>query len=240
MCCGASGGAVVFELSHPLGPVSGLDAAGDGPGAGRVEEPVPFQSPQFLHAHLAGRAIPEYGVRMSRMPIHGVRPHSKPGVIEDIHGIRVVRRVVIGKGVGEISRVGSIRSAIQHNRDGRRTLRKRTPQTGHPAFGALNLADDEDLRVADVSVDRIAAAEGHGGRYRGGGPGFRRGSQPSHGRVGLHRGSAGRWAQQQVVRINGVLQQGQVQGFRAYYAQVEAPVVVRGVCAYDDAELPQV
>jgi len=35
----------VFEFSHPPRPVLRLDAAGFGPGTGRVEPAMPFQSP---------------------------------------------------------------------------------------------------------------------------------------------------------------------------------------------------
>ena len=39
---------IVLEALHPLGPVGGLDAAGEGPAAGGVEIAMPLEGPQLL------------------------------------------------------------------------------------------------------------------------------------------------------------------------------------------------
>ena len=39
---------IILEALHPLGPVGGLDSAGDGPAAGGVKVAMPLEGPQLL------------------------------------------------------------------------------------------------------------------------------------------------------------------------------------------------
>ena len=48
---------VIFKVSHPLGPVFRLDAAGFCPFVCRVELAIPLQCPQFFESNFSNRPI---------------------------------------------------------------------------------------------------------------------------------------------------------------------------------------
>ena len=48
---------ILFESSHPLGPVLRLDSAGHGPGSGCVKFRMPLERPVLLYAHLSHRPV---------------------------------------------------------------------------------------------------------------------------------------------------------------------------------------
>lgn len=74
---------VVFEMSHPFGPIFRLHAAGLGPGTGGVELAMPLQGPQFLEADLSRGPIHEETVYRAIMPVDTdvVRSSVREGVI---------------------------------------------------------------------------------------------------------------------------------------------------------------
>lgn len=68
---------LIFESSHPLGPVFGLDTARFRPAAVRVEILVPFQCPQFLQPDPSDRPIKEQSVYR---PVMAVDAEAVPSV----------------------------------------------------------------------------------------------------------------------------------------------------------------
>ena len=69
---------VLLETSHPFWPSLRLDAAGFGPGAGRVVPAVPFQSPQFLQADLSHRVVEKDSVYVPVVPVDAEAAHGVP------------------------------------------------------------------------------------------------------------------------------------------------------------------
>ena len=62
---------VVFEISHPVRPVFGHGAAGDGPDVSRVESAMPLEPPQFLQADLVrGDRYVWYARTLSQVAIY--------------------------------------------------------------------------------------------------------------------------------------------------------------------------
>jgi len=66
---------VVFEASHPLGPVIGHDVAGFGPRAPGVEAAMPLQGPQLLEADFSCGPIHKQDIYSSIMSIGAENTH---------------------------------------------------------------------------------------------------------------------------------------------------------------------
>jgi hypothetical protein len=58
-CPAKRASSVIFEPPHPDRPGVGVDAAGAGPGTGRVEIAGPGENPQFLEPHLPDGRVEE-------------------------------------------------------------------------------------------------------------------------------------------------------------------------------------
>ena len=87
---------IVFEASHPLGPVAGLDLAGSGPDVCRVELPMPLQRPQFLEPDLPDRAaIHKKTIYVPTVPVDADKIHftGSGGNFLDLSGAVGVMRV---------------------------------------------------------------------------------------------------------------------------------------------------
>lgn len=53
---------IVFEISHPVRPVTSLNPACEGPKAVDVERSMPFELPQLLKVHISNRPIQEQAI----------------------------------------------------------------------------------------------------------------------------------------------------------------------------------
>jgi len=83
---------VVFEVSHPGGPISRLNAAGCGPGAGLVIYAMPLECPQLLESGLSDGPIQKSHAYESIVPVNADTSHMLhplPGQI--LYFRRVIR-----------------------------------------------------------------------------------------------------------------------------------------------------
>ncbi len=101
---------VVLKPSHPYRPVLGLDTAGFGPMACRVEMSMPFKLPQLFESELSYGPVGEQSVDKPIVPIKTEPLHLV--VVDGLHHLAVILRRVVG-----VVRPSIVPSAIQEHRN---------------------------------------------------------------------------------------------------------------------------
>jgi hypothetical protein len=68
---------IVFEVSHPHGPIGRYGAAGEGPGAGLIVLAMPLEGPQLFEPYFAGRKVQEQTAQKSIVSVQTISAHLR-------------------------------------------------------------------------------------------------------------------------------------------------------------------